>query len=72
MNPEFLSVDTIPSEQRDALKAQLTEEVVASGKPADIAEKIVAGKLDKAFAENVLLEQQAIWDDSKKVKDFAQ
>lgn len=71
MNPEFLSVDTIPAEQRDALKAELTAEVVASGKPADIADKIVAGKLDKAFAENVLLEQQAIWDDSKKVKEFA-
>ena len=69
MNPEFLSVDTIPTSERDALKAQFTEEVVASGKPAEIVEKIVAGKLDKAFAENVLLEQSAIWDDSKKVKD---
>lgn len=71
MNPEFLSVDTIPTEQRDALKAQLVAEVAASGKPAEIIEKMVSGKLDKAFAENVLLEQPAIWDDSKKVKDFA-
>ena len=71
MNPEFLSVDTIPAEQRDALKAQLVAEVAASGKPAEIIEKMVSGKLDKAFAENVLLEQPAIWDDSKKVKDFA-
>jgi elongation factor Ts len=71
MNPEYLSTDTIPAEQKDALKAQFAEEVAASGKPAEIVEKIVAGKLDKAFAENVLLEQSAIWDDSKKVKDFA-
>ncbi|MEI7477683.1 MAG: translation elongation factor Ts [bacterium] len=72
MNPEFLSTDTIPAAQRDTLKAQFVEEVAASGKPADIVEKIVAGKLDKAFAENVLLEQAPIWDDTKKVKDFTQ
>jgi elongation factor Ts len=71
MNPEFLSVDSVPADARDALKVQFTEEVAASGKPADIVEKIVTGKLDKSFAENVLLEQPAIWDDSKKVKDFA-
>ena len=71
MNPEFLSVDTIPADQKDALKAQFAAEVAASGKPAEIVDKIVAGKLDKAFAENVLLEQSAIWDDSKKVKEFA-
>lgn len=71
MNPEFLSVDTIPSAKRDELKAQFVAEVASSGKPADIIEKMVTGKLDKAFAENVLLEQPAIWDDSKKVKDFA-
>lgn len=70
MKPDYLSVDAVPADQRDALKAQFTEEVAASGKPADIVEKIVAGKLDKAFADNVLLEQPAIWDDSKKVKDY--
>ncbi len=70
MNPEYLSVDTIPASQREAMTAQFTEEVAASGKPADIVEKIVAGKLDKAYAENVLLEQSAIRDDSKKVKDY--
>jgi elongation factor Ts len=70
MNPEYLSVDTVPADQRSALTAQFTEEVAASGKPADIVEKIVAGKLDKAYSENVLLEQAAIWDDSKKVKDY--
>ncbi|MBP6085850.1 translation elongation factor Ts [Patescibacteria group bacterium] len=69
MNPDYLSVESVPAATRDALKEQFVAEVAASGKPAEIVEKIVAGKLEKAFAENVLLEQAAIWDDSKKVKE---
>lgn len=72
MNPEYLSVETVDQDKKDMLKEQFVAEVAASGKPADIVEKIVAGKLDKAFAENVLLEQSAIWDDSKKVKEATQ
>ena len=69
MNPDYLSLDTIPSEVKEKLLAELTEEVKASGKPADMIEKIVAGKFEKAFADSVLLEQPAIWDDSQKIKD---
>lgn len=69
MNPEYLSMETIPSEAKEKLKAELTEEVKASGKPADMIEKIVEGKFEKAFADSVLLEQPAIWDDSQKIKD---
>ena len=69
MNPDYLSLETIPSEVKEKLLAELTEEVKASGKPADMIEKIVAGKFEKAFADSVLLEQPAIWDDSQKIKD---
>ena len=37
------------------------------GKPANIVDKIVAGKLDKWFAEMVLLEQPFVKDDKKSV-----
>lgn len=70
MNPEYLSIDNVPADIRIGLKEQFIAEVASTGKPADIVEKIVDGKLDKAFSENVLLEQSAIWDDSKKVKDI--
>ncbi len=69
MNPEYLSLETIPTEAKEKLLAELTEEVKTSGKPADMIEKIVAGKFEKAFADSVLLEQPAIWDDSQKIKD---
>lgn len=72
MNPEYLSMDTVPADKVSQAKEAISAEVAASGKPAEIIEKIVAGRLDKEFSDFVLLEQSAIWDDSKKVKDFAQ
>ena len=44
-------------------------ELKESNKPADIIEKIVAGKLAKEWGELVLLEQTSIVDDTKKIKD---
>jgi len=46
------------------------EQALASGKPANIAEKIVEGKVAKFLAANALLEQPFIRDDKKKVKDI--
>lgn len=71
MNPDYLSLETVPADVKEKVKAELAAEVAASGKPVDMVEKIVAGKFDKAFADSVLLEQAAIWDDSQKVKDAA-
>lgn len=70
MNPTYLSVDDIPSQQREEATARHTEEVAASWKPADIVEKIVAWKLAKEWSEIVLLEQVSILDETKKVKEM--
>ncbi len=43
----------------------------AKGKPEPIIEKIVAGKMDKWYAERVLLEQPFVMDDKKTVGDYA-
>ncbi len=40
------------------------------GKPANIIEKIVIGKLNKFFADNVLLEQPFVKDESKRIRDL--
>lgn len=69
MQPQFLSTDEISQETKDKLSAQFTEEMKDSGKPADILEKIIAGKLQKEWSDIVLLEQVSIIDDSKRVKD---
>ena len=45
-------------------------QAAATGKPANIVEKIVEGKIKTFFAENVLLEQPFVKDDSKTVGDL--
>jgi elongation factor Ts len=52
--------------EMEIFKAQ----AAATGKPANIVEKIAEGKLKTWFAENVLLEQPFVKDDSKTIADL--
>lgn len=70
MNPTYLNFDEVPQNEKEEAKAKFTEELKAQGKPEAMIEQIVKGKLDKAFADEVLLEQEYIRDGSKKVKDI--
>ena len=70
LNPEFLTLDEVPVDQKEKLAAEFTEELKAAGKPEAMIPNIVKGKVDKAFADNVLFEQEYIRDGSKKVKDI--
>lgn len=56
----------IVDKEREIAKAQ----AASTGKPANIVEKIAEGKLKTWFAENVLLEQPFVKDDSKTVGDI--
>ena len=69
MNPQYLSVDDVPDDEKTKYKGEFEAEVKASGKPDEIVDRIVMGKLNKIWSEIVLLEQASIIDDSKKVKD---
>jgi elongation factor Ts len=69
MNPLYLSVQDVPVETVNELTAMFSAELKDSNKPADIIEKIVAGKLAKEWWDLVLLEQTSIVDDTKKIKD---
>lgn len=70
MNPTYLTADEVPSEEKEALRVKFTEELKAAGKPEAMIANIVEGKIAKAFAEDILLEQESIRDGSKKVKDL--
>jgi elongation factor Ts len=59
-NPEYISVEEVPAEVREAKAAEFKEKVVAEGKPAEMADKIVEGQLNKYFAEKTLMEQPFI------------
>jgi elongation factor Ts len=59
-NPRWVTRDEVPDEVLAHEKAIFAEQAV--GKPAQVIEKIVAGKLDKFFAENCLMEQSFVKD----------
>jgi len=65
--PQFLErgevSEKILSDEREIAR----EQALKSGKPEKIVEKIVEGKLEKFFSENVLLEQPYVKDPEKTV-----
>jgi len=70
MSPTYISEADIPAEELERVRAEAKERVVAEGKPAEIADKIVDGQVKKHFAEKVLLSQAYIMDDSMTVETY--
>jgi elongation factor Ts len=70
MNPTYVSEADIPAEEIERVRKEAMERVVAEGKPAEIAEKIVEGQVKKHFAEKVLMQQPYIKDDKQTIADF--
>ncbi len=64
MNPRFISEKDIPVPVLEKEKEIYREQLKSSGKPANIVEKIVEGKLSKFYAEACLL-HQAFFKDEK-------
>ncbi len=67
-NPTYLNTDDISEDAKNAALAVFEKEV--EGKPAEMREKILQGKLDSYFQDQVLMEQPYIKDDSKKIRDL--
>ncbi|HSI84656.1 MAG: translation elongation factor Ts [Candidatus Methylacidiphilales bacterium] len=67
-SPSYVSRDEVP-ESFLAKEREIAAEQV-KGKPANIVDKIVSGKLDKIFATNCLLEQAFVKDDKQTIKDL--
>ena len=68
-NPEFITIESIPEEVMNRERDIAIKEIDPL-KPEEIIEKIVAGKLNKFYEDNVLMEQPFFKDDSKKIKDL--
>jgi len=56
-DPRYVAREEVTPEVLERERAIYREQALASGKPAAVVEKIVDGKLDKFYAEAVLLEQ---------------
>ncbi|NML36033.1 elongation factor Ts [Chitinophaga sp. G-6-1-13] len=70
MNPIAVDADGVPADVIAREKEIAVEQVKAEGKPAEMAEKIAAGKVNKFFKENTLLQQAFVKDNNKSVADY--
>ncbi|MGA8475285.1 MAG: translation elongation factor Ts [Candidatus Cybelea sp.] len=68
MSPQYLDRESVPGEIVDRLRNEFRASV-PPGKPPEVAEKIVEGKLNKWFEEHCLLDQAFVKDDSISVSD---
>ena len=72
MNAEYLDEASVPAERVEKEKEILTQQIVDEGKPQNIAEKIVAGRLNKFFKEICLVDQVYVQDSSMTVKQYTE
>ena len=70
MSPMAVDADSVSAETIAREKAIAVEQIMAEGKPADMAEKIAAGKLNKFFKDNTLLPQAFVKDNGKTVAEY--
>ena len=68
--PLFVSVEDVPTEEKDKVTTEFTEKAKAEGKPDDMVAKIVDGQVKKYFAERALLEQPFIKNPDQTVGDY--
>ena len=70
MNPIAIDAALVPRETIERERNIAIEQIKAEGKPAEMAEKIAAGKINKFFKESTLLAQDFVKDGNKSVGDF--
>ncbi len=69
-NPLYVSREDVPAEVIEKEREIYKEQAAGSGKPDDVVEKMIEGKLEKYFEESCLLEQPFVKDASKKISDL--
>ena len=69
-NPSYLNKSEVPAEVLEKEKEILTQQAINEGKPAAIAEKMVAGRIAKYYKENCLVEQAFVKDDKQTITAY--
>lgn len=70
MKPRYTFEEDVPAAEVEKEKSILIEEAMNEGKPAEIAERMVAGRLKKFFKEICLIDQEFIKDGDVDVKTY--
>jgi elongation factor Ts len=68
--PIAIDRDGMPAEDVEKERSFLTSQALESGKPENVVEKMVDGRINKFFAENCLVEQKFVKDPDKSVRDL--
>ena len=69
-SPKSLNIDDLDNDLVEREREVLIDQAISSGKPKEIAEKMVQGRLQKFFQEVVLNEQISVIDGETKIKDI--
>lgn len=67
-SPKYVSREEVPEDIINHEKEVLTQQAMNEGKPQNIAEKMVEGRIEKFYKEIVLLEQPFIKDPDKSIE----
>ncbi len=70
MSPKYVTKEDVPNSELEKEKAILKEQAINEGKPAEIAEKMVAGRIQKFYKEICLEEQPFIKDGDISVSTY--
>ncbi len=68
-NPKYVSIEDVPAEEVEKEKEVLKVQSLNEGKPANVVEKMVEGRIHKFYKEICLLEQDFVKDPSKSIKE---
>ena len=73
-DPRYASRDEVPADvlekEREILLGQLKNDPKNAGKPEDLLNKIIEGRLNKFYEENVLVDQPFVKDPSKTIGEL--
>ena len=70
--PKWVAVDDVPEETVQAMREQYRQQSLDEGKPENVIDRIVDGRMKKFLSENCLLEQPYIRDDSRSIGELLQ
>jgi len=71
-DPRWVRREEVPADVLERERAIFRDQAAASGKPAQVVEKIVEGKLEKFYAESCLLEQAFVKNTDQTVGQLVQ
>jgi elongation factor Ts len=71
-HPQYINKESVPENILEREKDIIREQLKDTGKPENVIDKIIDGKLNKFYEENCLMEHEYYKDENRKFKDVLQ